>query len=189
MHTSFTTEKIKKGDPKAFRMCFDTYHSKVFYYLMRFTRDEDDAEDLTQKVFIKLWENRKKIQAERSFDAYLFTIAHHTGCNFIRDKARYHCALDTQDVSDSSTEALIDMNELKAVAEEGINKLPEKRQIIFRMFYEECQSAEDIAEALQVSVHTVKSQLVKANDNIRGLIRQAAQPGIVCLFWYFWQQY
>ena len=187
MLTSITVNKIRKGDQKAFRLCFDTYHSKVLYYLMRFTRDEDDAEDLTQKVFINLWEGRKKIQLKQSFDAYLFTIAHHLGCNFLRDKARKQQVYDFQDISDSSTEELIYLNELNAMAQEGINKLPEKRQLIFKMFYEECLSVDEIADTLRISVHTVKSQLGKANDKIRGIIQQTAHAGWYLVFWYFWQ--
>lgn len=170
--------KVKKGDHQAFSKLFDIYHAKIYHYLIRFTRDQDDAEDLAQKVFIQLWEHRKNIDLKRSFDAYLFTIAHHLACNHLKQKARHVIAkLDEMDYSLSTdeTEDLIYLNELSQMAQQEIDQLPEKRQIIFKMHYEENLSHEQIAEALHLSVHTVKSQLGKGTDKIRKIIQLAAR--------------
>lgn len=163
---------IKRGDQRAFRQLFDDYHAKVYHYVLRFTREEVDAEDLAQQVFVKVWESRKKIDPERSLDAYIFTIAHHLACRYLKQKART-VPRETvpEEVIAPSTEDLIYLHELAELTRLKIDQLPEKRQIIFKMHYEEYLSDEEIAEALGLSVHTVRSQLVKASKIIREFIR------------------
>lgn len=172
----FTLLLIKKGNSRAFRKLFDAYHAKVYHYVLKFTRNEDDAEDLTQKVFIRLWENRKKIDPQRSFDAYLFTIAHHLACNHLKQKAQHYLRLsDYEELPAASTEDLLYLNELSELAQHKINQLPEKRQVIFKMHYEEHLSEEEIAQALGLSIHTVRSQLNKASKSIRQFISDVAK--------------
>jgi len=170
--------KVKKGDHKAFRVLFDIYHAKVYRYLLRFTREQEGAKDLAQKVFIQIWEHRKKIDTSKSFDAYLFTIAHNLAINYLRQKARYVMgSLDDAALALKSdeTQDLIDLNELSELARQEIDLLPEKRQIIFKMHFEEVYSQEEIAEKLCLSVHTVKSQLGKGSDKIRKMIHLVAR--------------
>lgn len=174
--TSVFTSLIKKGNDRAFRQLFDDYHAKVYHYVLRFTRDEDDAEDLAQQVFVKVWENRKKIEPERSLDAYIFTIAHHLACRYLKQKARTVSRATTpEETTAPSTEDIIYLHELAELTRLKIDQLPEKRQIIFKMHYEEYLSDEEIAEALGLSIHTVRSQLVKASKSIREFIRETSR--------------
>lgn len=167
---------VKRGNSKAFRKLFNAYHAKVYHYVLRFTRNEDDAEDLTQSVFIRLWENREKIDPQRSFDAYIFTIAHHLACNHLKQKVYPALRLtDFEEPSTTPTEDLIYLNELSDLARHKINQLPEKRQVIFKMHYEEHLSEGEIAEALGLSIHTVRSQLLKASKSIRHFICEVAK--------------
>ena len=174
--TSAFASLVKKGNNRAFRQLFDDYHAKVYHYVLRFTRDEDDAEDLAQQVFVKVWENRRKIDIERSLDAYLFTIAHHLACRYLKQKASATArTIATEEVIAPSTEELIYLHELTELTRIRIDQLPEKRQIIFKMHYEEYLGDEEIAEALGLSVHTVRLQLVKASKSIREFIRETSK--------------
>lgn len=170
--------KVKNGDHRAFRSLFDIYHAKVYHYLLRFTREQEEAEDLAQKVFIQVWEHRQKIDIRQSFDAYLFTIAHNLACNYLKQKARN--VLGSLDeavyaLASNETQNQIDLNELTDLTRKEIDLLPEKRQIIFKMHFEENLSQEEIAEKLCLSVNTVKSQLGKGTDKIRKMIYLASR--------------
>lgn len=174
--TSAFASLVKKGNKHAFRQLFDDYHAKVYHYVLRFTRDEDDAEDLAQRVFVKVWENRKGIDVERSLDAYLFTIAHHLACRYLKQKASATVrTIATEEVTAPSTEDMIYLHELTELTRIKIDQLPEKRQIIFKMHYEEYLSDAEIAEILGLSIHTVRSQLVKASKSIREFIREISK--------------
>ncbi len=173
MITHKDIQRLRKGNTKAFRSLYDVYFGKVYHYCLRFTRQAEDAEELAQNVFIQLWEQRQSIDLNKSFDAYLFTIAHHNACNFLKQKARKIAReqpLSDRSILTSSTEYTILFNELSQTLRDTMATLPEKRQVIFRMWYEEHYSDEEIADLLQLSVHTIKSQLAKASRTIRAAI-------------------
>ncbi|MEM6844691.1 MAG: RNA polymerase sigma-70 factor [Bacteroidota bacterium] len=176
-------KRLKKGSEAAFRKLYDSYYAKVYHYCLRFTRCQEDAEELTQEIFIQLWNQRRSIDPAQSLDGYLFTIAHHQACNFLRQKSRrLKLEFSEAPTTGTSTEMVVLYNELTRNLELAVARLPEKRQIIFRMHQEECLSEEEIAQTLQLSVHTVKSQLAKAAHAIRQALPKAIIINLILLF-------
>ncbi len=66
---------LQRGDEKAFEAIFWKYNPRVFHFIYSLLYDRTLAEDLTQNVFLKIWERHEDIQPEEGFEAYLFTIA------------------------------------------------------------------------------------------------------------------
>jgi RNA polymerase sigma-70 factor (ECF subfamily) len=176
--------KLSSGDEKAFRRIYDTYKSKLYFYALKFTKNEYAAEEIVQQVFIKLWDTKHVIDPALSFDAYLFRITRNTTFNFLKMQAResLHKQAFMADTTqkDHQTEETLDYYACEALAIEAIEALPEKRQIIFKMSHDEGLNAEEIAEMLKISVNTVKSQLVKASKTIKAHLLQHAN--ILLLF-------
>ena len=77
---------FKNGDQKAFEKLFERNHKKLYDYLMRLLDSKEDAEEIVQESFIKIWEKREEFIEGYSFDAFLFTIAKNTFLNFTREK-------------------------------------------------------------------------------------------------------
>jgi RNA polymerase sigma-70 factor (family 1) len=179
--------KLSSGDEKAFRRVYDTYKSKLYFYALKFTKNEHNAEEIVQQVFIKLWDTKYAIDPALSFDAYLFRITRNTTFNFLKMQARenLHKQVFMADTTqkDHQTEEALDYYECEALALEAIEALPEMRQIIFKMSHDEGLNAEEIAEMLEISVNTVKSQLVKASKTIKAhLLLHANILLLLCLF-------
>lgn len=179
--------KLSSGDEKAFRRVYDTYKSKLYFYALKFTKNEHNAEEIVQQVFIKLWDSKHAIDPELSFDAYLFRITRNTTFNFLKRQAleslhKQKLMADTPQ-KDHQTEETLDYYECEALALEAIEALPEKRQIIFKMSHDEGMNAKEIAEMLEISVNTVKSQLIKASKTIKAhLLLHANILLLLCLF-------
>ena len=66
---------LKNGDEKAFETLFWKYNEHVYHFIYSLLYEKSMAEDLTQNVFLKIWEKHETIDVEQNFDAYLFTIA------------------------------------------------------------------------------------------------------------------
>ena len=66
---------LQKGNVEAFDSLFEVYSSKLFGFAVKYFKNEADAEELVQEVFVKVWENRQTLKSELSFKSYLFTIA------------------------------------------------------------------------------------------------------------------
>ena len=79
---------ISEGDEQAFKNLFDTYRSRLFYYISRIVKSDQIAEELVMDVFLKIWVGRKLITQIENFDAFLFRIAHNKTIDFLRSVAK-----------------------------------------------------------------------------------------------------
>ncbi len=173
------------GDPGAFRKVYDAYRDKLFAYCLKFTKSTPDAEEVVQQSFIRLWEFRHNIDLNLPLDPYVYRIARNCAFDYLKEAARtarlkedFRSALSTSSYHEDGPSA----DKYDELAQQAIKMLPEKRQIIFRMSYDEDMTHEQIAEALQLSVHTVKSQLVKATKSLRLHLLQHVSLLAVLLF-------
>jgi RNA polymerase sigma-70 factor (ECF subfamily) len=165
-----TVRSFIAGDPGAFRKVYDAYQGKLFAYSLKFTKSASDAEEVVQRSFIRLWEFRHNIDPHRPFDPYVYRIARNCAFDYLKEAARTARLKDDLRLVLSTSSYYQDSPSADAyieLAQQAIQMLPEKRQIIFRMSYDEDMTHEQIAETLQLSVHTVKSQLVKATKFLR----------------------
>ncbi|MCG8319429.1 MAG: RNA polymerase sigma-70 factor [Cytophagales bacterium] len=164
-------KQLVRGNQKAFRKIFDLYKDRLYYYALKITKDSDASEDIVQQVFVSLWNHRAEVSVNYSFDAYLFRIVRNCAFNYLKSSAKAKLLkqryLDQCPWPPLEVVGEIAYHECEEVALLAIDALPEKRQIIFKMSYEDGMSHEDIAKMLDISVHTVKSQLLKATKKIK----------------------
>jgi RNA polymerase sigma-70 factor (ECF subfamily) len=186
---------FKRGNEASFNLIFETYKNKIYYYIFRFCKNSADTEELVQQVFIKIWMLKHKIDHTRNFEAFLFKVTRNLVFDHLRKKALHFLYLHVDDpevilpdFASAHPDDDFTFEEYHKLALTIIDELPEKRQIIFKMNYEEGKSIEEIAELLQLSTHTVKSQLVKAFKTIRqklvgkGVIASSFSIILSCFF-------
>lgn len=77
---------LKKGDMVAFDALYNNYAYKLHEFVLRYLKQEADAEEIVQEVFIKIWESRERIDIYQSFEAFLFTIAYNTSMSLLRKR-------------------------------------------------------------------------------------------------------
>ena len=176
--------RLQKGDKKAFKLLFDKYGKRLYQFSMKYLREKEDAEDLLNEVFLKIWENRLRLKTNTSFQAYLFTIAY----NNIRKRflkkgreERYIQLFAKEYLSEPSVgeEQLDYMNFLNKL-NHIINLLPQRRMEIFNLHYKEELKNSEIASRLGVSEQFVKNQLsitrkyiiakIKEDDQLAGIL-------------------
>ena len=79
-------ESLQKGDVEAFDLIYEKYSGRLFNFGLKYLKSSDEAEELVQSVFLKIWENHQRLKKELYFKAYLFTIAYNDICKFFRRK-------------------------------------------------------------------------------------------------------
>lgn len=85
--TATNTELIKllkKGDRLAFDVIYRKYSRRLYGFIFRYVKQETDAEEIIQEVFVKIWQKRDKINIYSSFESFLFTIAHNITVNVLK---------------------------------------------------------------------------------------------------------
>ena len=163
-------DALSKGDPKAFDLLFRTYYSKIERFLAGFLDTKEEAEDLAQDVFVKLWQNRSAIIYVENLNAYLYRMAKNLLYDYIEksQKLSFSQVATTSDIPAMETlEELIFANELNQLIELTIEKMPAQRKTIFMMSRKEGINNEEIAQCLNISKRTVETHISAALADIR----------------------
>ncbi|MFO7613642.1 MAG: sigma-70 family RNA polymerase sigma factor [Bacteroidales bacterium] len=129
--------RLKKGDLEAFDMIYDMYAGKLHAFGMRYLRSAAEAEELVQSVFLKVWENHRRIDPALSFRSYLFTIAYNDICKLFRRQGYLQkYVLETLHENRQSTSATEEGTEYQSVLTEVhrlLGTLPESQRKAFIM--------------------------------------------------------
>lgn len=189
IHEHDLLQQLAEGDRNAFRMLYEHYSNKVFFYVLRFTESRDMAADILQEVFIRLWIEREKMKDIRSLDAWLFTVAKHKLINGFRKLSLEHAAIAeignrTQEPVDFITHS-VDYNDTRRALQTAIDQLPPQQKIIYRLCREQGMKNDEIASKLNISPLTVKKHIAQASRSIRTLLAKQAIKPVSLLAWVF----
>ena len=158
--------QLNRGDEKAFKELFDCFFKPACAFVKRYIQEHEAVEDVVQETFIHIWEKRGIYTDMVYFKAYLFKALRNNALFYLR---QYSINEDVTPAIEDKTESV-----LNAIIEEevhreiirAIEKLPTMRRRIVQMSMSGC-SQEEIAEKLQISVNTVKTQKRKAYAFLR----------------------
>ncbi|MDQ0965210.1 RNA polymerase sigma factor (sigma-70 family) [Flavobacterium sp. W4I14] len=164
---------LKTGSEAAFKAVFESSWDKVYRYLWNKTQDVEQAKDLTQLVFIKLWRYKHSLSDELPLDKQIFRKTKQVFIDWLRQEMRKREHLEANCIN--SIDAGWDqINHQIDVADHvywAIDKLPPKRKEIFELRHIHGYSYKEIAEKLGISTKTIDSQLVKANSQLRKILQ------------------
>ena len=182
-------EKLQRGDVEAFDLIYEKYSGKLYAFGLKYLRSKDEAEELVQSVFLKLWENYKNLKKESSFKSYLFTIAYNDICKLFR-KRNYQQkfiadTLYENSQSSSETENGVDYQSVLERVQQIVNKLPERQKTIYLKSREEGKSTKEIAEEVGLSPGTIDNYISEALKFIRNQLRNETLPVLLFIFLFF----
>lgn len=170
-------QRIKNGDSAAFKTFFDRHYSSLYTFLMSRNTSPDIADDLIQKAFIYIWENRLSIKPDLSLRAYLFRVAYTRMLNQVKADAKFTDAEPThrQD-SGSSPENDIFFKDLNSALDHVVQQMPEKRRMVFTNCFINEYTYKETAHILDVSVKTVENHMALALRDIRSALHHFKDP-------------
>mgnify|MGYP001592956065 CR=1 FL=1 len=157
------------GDDKLFEALVARHLGSVYRYAYRYAVTGDDAEDITQEVFIKVWRNIKKFKQDKNFRVWLFTIAKNTAIDWKKKKeAVLFSIFEREDGENTFVDNLLDVSasadklfEQKESAEKinsAIDSLSSKYKTVVSLYSKEQLNFREISEKLGESVNTIKSR-------------------------------
>ncbi len=168
-------EKLQKGDVEAFDLLYDRYSGKLYAFGLRYLKSTDEAEELVQSVFLKLWEHYKDLKKELSFKSFLFTIAYNDICKLFRKRKYLQKFIDDSQYenpqSSSETENDIDYQSVLEQVNQIIDKLPERQKTIILKSRMEEKSTKEIAKELGLSAGTVDNYISESLKIIRAQLK------------------
>jgi RNA polymerase sigma-70 factor (ECF subfamily) len=168
--------RVKKGDIEAFNHLVSRWEKRVYNYLLRLTASPDDSLDLSQDVFLKAYQNVRKLDDVARFGPWLFRIAHNEAYSMFR-KRRPEGDIGDTDLAERQV-APGASPELTLAVEAALNRLtPEQREAVVLKVYQGFKF-EEMAEILACPVSTVKSRLYTALELMKTELSPVAGRGI-----------
>jgi RNA polymerase sigma factor (sigma-70 family) len=152
-------------DPKtqntAFQKLLREYQRPLYNHIRNIVLNHDDADDVVQNTFIKVFQNLKNFKGESKLFSWMYRIATNEAITFIHQKAKKNGttseALQSKIVDNLKADTYFDGNDIQIKLQKAIAVLPEKQQLVFKMKYFEEIKYEDMSEILGTSVGALKA--------------------------------
>ena len=177
--------RLVAGHDAALNDLMERHAPSVFRFLCRMLASEDDADDLTQETFVRVYQNRTSFRADACFSTWLFTIAANLARNHLRWRERHpNVALeakpdeDTPSLRDTLSDGRLSAPEAMEAAERvdairsAVAELPEELRTPLVLAEYEDQSQKEIAQILSCSVKAVETRIYRARQQLRTSLRR-----------------
>ncbi|HMG67418.1 MAG TPA: RNA polymerase sigma factor [Chitinophagaceae bacterium] len=165
---------VLKGDHNAYALLVERYKSYVFTLTLRFTKSREDAEEVSQDIFVKAYRSLADFKGASKFSTWLYTIVNTTCITFLRKKRLQVQSLDderTFEVADSQDSGLranqVEQKSRLSMVNQAIALLNPDDAEIITLFYKNEQSLEEIGQILGLEVNTAKVRLHRARARLK----------------------
>ncbi|WP_199141345.1 RNA polymerase sigma factor [Pedobacter sp. ASV12] len=165
---------VEKTRNEAFNLLLQKYQQKIYWHIRRLVIDHDDADDLVQESFVKVWKNLGNFRSDSQLYTWIYRIATNECITFLnKKKLKNNVSLD--DVGNELAESLasstyFDGDKIQRKLQEAVLKLPEKQRIIFNMKYFDDMKYDEISEVLGTSVGALKASFHIAVKKIESIL-------------------
>jgi RNA polymerase sigma factor (sigma-70 family) len=168
----FSQERTRN---EAFNLLLNKYQQKIYWHIRRLVINHDDADDLVQDVFVKVWKNLGNFRSDSQLYTWLYRIATNECITFLNKKKNQN-NIPLDDVSFELSESLMDAtyfdgNKAQLKLQQALLTLPEKQRLVFNMKYFDDLKYEEISEILGTSVGALKASFHLAVKKIESFIK------------------
>ncbi len=177
-------QRVKEGDEAAFRKIVDTYQDSIYSLCSQYLGNHQDAEEIAQDVFIKLYKNAENYEPRAKLSTFLYRIAVNLSLNRIRDRKRKRLvSLDflrtakggMESRSEDRPDVILEREEKAGVVQKAIDSLPDKQRtaVILKRYHH--LSYKEIAGVMHCSVAAVESRLFRARQSLQEKLSEFSQ--------------
>ncbi|MFD0793532.1 RNA polymerase sigma factor [Mucilaginibacter litoreus] len=169
--SKFRDEKTRN---EAFNLLLKKYQQKIYWHVRRMVIDHDDADDITQDVFVKIWKNLPGFRNDAQLYTWMYRIATNECITFLnKKKQKNNVSLDDVDYELADTLSGSDQfsgDRIQMKLQQAILTLPDKQRLVFNMKYFDDMKYEDMSEVLGTSVGALKASYHLAVKKIESFI-------------------
>lgn len=149
----------------AFEMLIKKYQQKIYWHIRKMVIDHDDADDVLQETFIKVWQGLQNFRGDAQLYTWIYRIATNESLNFLQKKRRQnHVPIENEDSNDllntlesSVSQDYISGDDIQLKLQKALLQLPDKQRLVFNMKYYDDMKYDDIAEITGTSVGALKA--------------------------------
>jgi RNA polymerase sigma-70 factor (ECF subfamily) len=166
--------KNSKTQEQAFRVLMTLYKERLYWHIRKIVKSHDDADDVLQNTFIKVYRSIEKFNSESKIYSWMYRIATNESITFINKRAKEKNVDITEHhqnlASTLQEDALFSGTEIQLILQKAIATLPQKQQLVFNMKYFDEIKYSDMSEILETSVGALKASYFHAVKKIEKII-------------------
>lgn len=168
-------EGVKEGRAGAFDEMYGTYSRCLYHFALSILKSKEDAEEVVQNTFFRIWEQRKSIESSQALKAYIFTIAYHITIDVLRSRLKeknYRESILDKATANYNIEDSIEFGDLLERIEDIVRELPPRKLEIYQLSRINNLSYNEIANKLGISIKTVENGINFSMNFIRKRLQE-----------------
>ncbi len=170
-----TIERAKKGDMFAFEQIISEFEKPLWNYLVRLSGSKDDAEDLIQDTFVKVYKHIKTIDSTKNIKSWIYTIATNTAYDYLRKRKREALVeLDEEYETNAENTAYYSVSVEENMESKDVSAAIDRLDVLYKgpilLYYKDGFSYEEISEMLSIPINTLKTRLSRAKKQLATLL-------------------
>lgn len=175
---AYYIERIRKGDENCFACLLDKYSQRVFALVQRIVGNREDAEELTQDIFLQIYRKINTFKGDSSFSTWLYRIAYNASISETRKHKIDKISLEENLISDETEASLSnqldqgDLQERLLMLEKALELLPPEDKALILLYYKEDKSIEELTFITSLTVSNIKVKLHRIRKRMLGLMEK-----------------
>jgi len=178
---------LKEGNKEIFEEIYRQYYSPLCFYCMRYVGDIEEAKEIVQGLFLKIWIKRNELNINTSVKSYLYRAVQNYALNHLhQQKTKQKYIINKAHfpkLSSENGQLKLEEEELKKLIKRAVLKLPDKRRKIFELSRYENMNYNQIAKHLTISVKTVEAQMSKSLKYLRQVLKEYLPVFLLQILW------
>lgn len=168
--------KNSKTQSRAFEVLVNTYKQRLYWHIRRIVLNHDDADDILQNTFIKVYKNITGFKGESKLYSWMYRIATNEALSFLKQKAKKQGIsneeLQNQTLDNLQADVYFEGDEIQLKLQKAIATLPEKQKLIFNMKYFDDLKYQEISDILKTSVGGLKASYHLATKKVEAYLKE-----------------
>ena len=177
--------KIIEGDNKAFTVLVNRYKDLVFTLAIRMLKNREEAEEVSQDTFIKVFKSLGKFKGDSKFSTWIYRVAYNTCLDRIKKNKSHYKEVAIDEFTEHEIKtidnalATLEKNEQDEKIQQCLQLLPSHDSFLLTLYYFEDLSLEEISKIVELESNTVKVQLFRARKKLAGILKHHLEPEII----------
>lgn len=177
--------QILAGDANAFTILVDRYKDLVFTLAMRMLQNREEAEEVSQDTFLKVYRSLNKFKGDSKFSTWIYKVAYNSCLDQIKKNRKHQNNVEINEFTqyqiknlDNAFDVLVE-EERKQLIQDCLNFLPSEDSFLLTLYYFEEQSLEEIANIVGLTPNNVKVKLFRSRKKLACILKEQLEPEII----------
>ncbi|MGK0252815.1 MAG: RNA polymerase sigma factor (sigma-70 family) [Mariniflexile sp.] len=176
---------ILNGDARAFSILVDRYKDLVFSLTIKMLKNREEAEEVSQDTFIKVYKSLPKFKGDSKFSTWIYKIAYNSCLDRLKKNKKFYNNVPIDEFTENQVKTIdnalenLETKEREQAIQDCIALLPSEDGFLLTLYYFEDQSLEEISKVMDLTPNNVKVKLFRSRKKLATILKERLEPEII----------